>query len=626
MSSAGPLTAYETLRAAAMPAERASRERTRVRDHGVSSEFRDLDDGAMADAIARARVACAHDGALPIDLVAEIARRELGLEAVEVQRRAVDAMLLGRIAEMATGEGKTLVGAIAAVLVAWRFGRVHVVTANDYLAERDRAWTEPLLRRCGLVSSAIVGATPPGERALRHSAAVIYTTPKQAAADRLRDLIALRGARSAWAARRYGAKPVVPGLTAAIIDEADAVLIDEAAVPLIIADGRGVDPDSDVYRDAADIAAALDAEDDFEIERSPRRAVLTEEGFERLQAACEHLRGVREHPVWHAPRRAAELVCTALVAQHLYARGREYGLVDGRVVIVDEHTGRFLHDRVWPMGLHQAVEAAEEVTITADRTTLASLSFQRFFKGYRFLCGMTGTAGEAAGELRRVYGVGVDRIPRDRPLIRERRATRIYRHEADKLEAAVLSVVRERKQGRPVLVGTRSIEASERFSARLGARGIDCRVLNAHFDTEEAELIGGAGRSGVVTVATNMAGRGTDIKLDDAAREAGGLHVVLTEPHASARLDRQLEGRSGRRGDPGSTEKFACLTDELFRLHAPGLTGLIRRLTTGRGAVAGTRADALVNMAQKRAEKERRAERARVEKADARMDERLPSL
>jgi len=624
-AGAGPLASYEALRASVTPARKARPARGSA---GESEDVRALSDAALDERLAAARAVASRQGlsAQAVPLVAEAARRELGLDAGAEQIHAVRCMLGGAIAEMATGEGKTLAGAIAAVPIAWSLGRVHVITANDYLAERDEAWARPLLRRCGVSSSVIAGATPIAERAGLHACGAVYTTPKQAAADRLRDLLALRGARTAWGARRIGARPVVPGLTAALIDEADAVLIDEAAVPLVISDARGVDPDAGLYRTAHGIALTLDAERDFELDRGTRSASLTDAGLARCGDAFADEFERTGHPVWRSPRRAGELVRTAIVANHLYLRGREYDLVDGRVVIVDEHTGRFLHDRVWPHGLHQAVEASEDVTVTADRATLARLSFRRFFQGYGFLCGMTGTAGEARRELKKVYKVGVERIPRCEPLIRRRMPTRFYRHEADKLEAAVVSVLRAHEAGRPVLVGTRSIEASERFSARLAARGIVCRVLNAHFDAEEAAMVSVAGRVGAVTVATNMAGRGTDIKLDDAAREAGGLHVVLTEPHASARLDRQLEGRSGRRGDPGSTEKFACLTDELFRLHAPGLTGFIRSMTTGRGAVVGKRADWLVGIAQRRAENERRAERSRVERVDDRMDERLPGL
>jgi len=605
----------------------------------LAPELRGSTDAALGERVRELREAFRrgrHDAETVrrgLAVVREVARRETGEEAYLVQLVGALGLYHGRVAEMLTGEGKTLTGSIVAPLLAWRHRRLHVFTVNDYLAARDAESRRGIFERCGLRVGAITQETAQGERAGIYALPVVFGTPKQITADYLRDQLRLGPAGSVWAARQGamlgiasgdggGGGPIVPGLRAALVDEADAVLIDEGVVPLIIARSRGLDELAPVYAEAARMAAKLDEGPDYVIEAVKRRALLKRRGEHRCAQMFDEALRAGGDPIWKATRRGEELIRQALVARHCYKRGQQYEIIDGRVVIVDEFTGRFLADRQWEHGLHQSVEAKEGVDVTADRETVARISFQRFFRTYRFLCGMTGTAADATGEIEAVYGRPVIVVPTHRPVIREKRPTRVFRTEAGKWAAIVESIEREHRAGRPVLVGTRSIAASEHLSERLSARGLAHRVLNANFDADEAEMISSAGRAGAITVATNMAGRGTDIKPDAESLEAGGLHVILTELHAAHRIDRQFIGRAGRQGDPGSSQTFASLEDELVRQYAPGLAHLIAggkdELTTDR------RAHAVLQTAQRRAEARARMGRASVLRQDDWIDRHLP--
>ncbi|MBX3403994.1 MAG: hypothetical protein KF699_11350 [Phycisphaeraceae bacterium] len=566
--------------------------------------------------------------------VREVARRETGEEAYIVQLMGAVALYKGRIVEMVTGEGKTLTGSIAAVPLAWRHKHVHVFTVNDYLAARDAESRAGIYRRCACEVGAITQSVEERERAAIYARAIVYGTPKQITADWLRDQIRLGQLSTAWTGRallsRGGAGathpgaggPLIPGLHACLVDEADAVLIDEGVVPLIIARARREDDMAAIYKDAAEIARKLDAKADFTIDHLRRRADLTRRGEHRTAQLSERL----EDPIWRATRRAQELVRQALVARHCYLNGHQYQIVDGRVVIVDEYTGRFLPDRSWEHGLHQAVEAKENLEITADRETLARMSFQRFFRTYPFLCGMTGTAADASGEMQRVYERPVTVVPTNRPLARLKMPTRVFRSSEARWNAVVDSIADLHRQRRPVLVGTRSIEASELLAARLTARGLVHRVLNASFDKDEADIVAQAGRHGTITVATNMAGRGTDIKLDRESREHGGLHVMLTEMHSAKRIDRQFIGRAGRQGDPGSSQVFMSLEDELVRHQAPGLLGYLRAIAGSDelSGVARRQALAVFRIAQRRAEARGRRMRTDVLRHDDWIEKHMP--
>ena len=559
-------------------------------------------------------------------LVREVARRQTGEEAFVVQIMGALALYHGRIIEMVTGEGKTLTGSIATVLLAWKHRHVHVFTVNDYLATRDAHSRRETYERCLLGVGAIEQQLDPTRRARVYALPIVYGTPKQITADWLRDQIRLGPVNTAWAGRQMmtmqggAGGPLIPGLRAALVDEADAVLIDEGVVPLIIARARREDEMSEVYRQAASVAARLDEGPDFTMDHVRRKAELRRRGHHRVQEMCKDL----DDPIWRAVRRAEELVRQALVARHCYIHGHQYQTVDGRIVIVDEYTGRFLPDRSWEHGLHQAVEAKEGVEVTADRETLARLSFQRFFRSYPFLAGMTGTTADATTEMEQVYQRPVTVIPTNRPVIRQQWPMRIFCTAEGKWNAVVESIERVHATGRPMLVGTRSIEASEHLSRRLEARGLEHRVLNANFDSDEADLIADAGRFESITVATNMAGRGTDIKPDAASLAAGGLHVMLTEMHSAKRIDRQFIGRAGRQGDPGSAQVFVSLEDELVRHQTPRLGEYIRRSARSEELPPTPRVRGLFRLAQRRAEARDRRNRAAVLKQDDWIDQYLP--
>jgi preprotein translocase subunit SecA len=576
-------------------------------------------------------------------LVREVARRASGEEAYPVQLLGALAMYSGRVVQMLTGEGKTLTGSLAATLIAWRDKRLHVLTVNDYLAARDAESRKPIYSRCRLDVGAITQDLDPSERSGVYARHIVYGTPKQITADWLRDQLGLGRSASPWAARsamvgrlQEGAGggssgPMIPGLHAAIVDEADAVLIDEGVVPLIIARSRTEDQMSKVYREACQLAQRLDEGPDFVIDHVRRKAEIKRRGEERLRDLFADLLTKGGEAIWRANRRGEELIRQALVARHVYLRGQQYQIVEGKVVIIDEYTGRYLADRSWEHGLHQAVEAKESVEITADRETLARMSFQRFFRSYPFLCGMTGTAADATSEIETVYDRPVAEIPTNRPVIRRQLPTRVFRAQREKWVAVAASIAEIHAAGRPVLVGTRSITASELVSDLLTNRRLPHQVLNANFDKDEANIIASAGVGGgpdgpAITVATNMAGRGTDIKLDTKARAAGGLHVILTEMHGAQRIDRQFIGRAGRQGDPGSAQIFLSLEDELVQRFASTMTAFLQRRPGGGGLELTDPSLALrvFRFAQRRSEARDRRNRAAVLKQDDWIEKNLP--
>ncbi|MEM8757391.1 MAG: hypothetical protein AAGF47_06385 [Planctomycetota bacterium] len=593
----------------------------------MSPEIRSLTDRRLNDEVHDVRADIVLGRCPPetlrraLALVREVASRETGEEAYTVQLAGALALVSGRIAEMATGEGKTLTGSLALPVLSWRFRHVHVLTVNDYLAKRDAESRACILERCGVSVGSIQQEHEPSERAGIYARGVVYGTPKQIAADYLRDQIALQTVGTAWAgwAGRSSAPPLVPGLHACVVDEADAVLIDEGVTPLIIARAREADKQGALYERASSIAAELVETAHYRVEPLRKRVVLTEAGKDAVRDRTRDL----PEAAWRIFRRSEELVKQALVARHCYARGRQYEIVDGQVVIVDEYTGRFLPDRSWEHGLHQAVEAKEELEVTADRETLARISFQRFFRSYRFLCGMTGTAADAAGEMEAIYSRPVTVIPTNRPVARVQRPTRVFKTADAKWAAILESVEAEHERNRPVLIGTPSVEASEHISSLLAERGLPHALLNAHQHEEEASTIAHAGEAGTITVATNMAGRGTDIKLTTESRAAGGLHVILSELHGARRVDRQFIGRAGRQGDPGSAQTFASLEDDLAVRYAPHLVEMAGR--SGDQELTQSRLSQTVfKLAQSRSEARDRRSRASVLKQDDWIDRYMP--
>jgi preprotein translocase subunit SecA len=516
-------------------------------------------------------------------LVREAGSRTIGQRHYGTQLMAGWALLQGRLVEMATGEGKTIAATLPACAVAIAGYPVHVITVNDYLANRDAGQMGPLYRTLGLSVGAVVSGMSPSAKREAYSCSVTYCTNKELAFDYLRDRTAL-GQRSSKlhlslekmrGESRRDDKLVLRGLYFAIVDEADSVFIDEARTPLILSATAQSAGEKERYETALRFARELISAEDYTTEFSRRRVVLTDRGRDKLAKFAAEMQGV-----WTSTRAREELIVQALSALLFYRLDQHYVVTEGKVQIVDEYIGRVMEDRSWERGLHQMIEAKEGCELTMQRNTLARITYQRLFRRYIRLSGMTGTGKEVAREIRAVYGLDVVKIPLYRPLRRICRPDRLCMTAPEKWAmVADTAAYIANAHGRPVLIGTRSVKASEEVSAALAGRGVAHALLNAKQDKFEAEVIGLAGRRGRVTVATNMAGRGTDIVLETAAAEAGGLHVILTEYHDSRRIDRQLLGRCARQGDPGSCEAIISLEDEIFTVHAPGLTRMIRRLS-----------------------------------------------
>jgi len=506
-------------------------------------------------------------------LICEASGRLLGKRHYAVQIMGGRVMLDGGIVEMQTGEGKTLTALLPAVTMALAGVPVHVVTVNEYLAERDANAMSPVYSFFGLSVGKVLPHQQPPERAAAYRCDVAYCVNKDLAFDYLRDRIEVMtgrlGPRASVAAlfrsgNKCCAQAVMRGLWFAIVDEADSVFIDEARTPLVISRSTGEASQRDAYDAALALASRLYLRVHFLLRPRERHAVLSESGRQALAAAADS----------HLPQALIErerLIEQALSALHCYERDRHYIVVDGKVQIVDEYTGRVMPDRSWEGGLQQLVERKEGLNLSDVRDTTARITYQRIFRRYLRVGGMSGTITEMAGELKSVLGVDVVRIPTNKPVLRRSLGTRMFTHSALRDQAVVAAAVRETRAGRAVLIGTRSVAASERIAAMCQAAGMSFSVLNAKQDGQEAEVIAQAGRRGRVTVATNMAGRGTDISLDGDVHRAGGLHVILTEFHDSTRIDRQLFGRAGRQGDPGSYECLVALDDELFTAHMPRL-------------------------------------------------------
>ncbi|GAB4278035.1 MAG: hypothetical protein Kow0092_33820 [Deferrisomatales bacterium] len=556
-------------------------------------------------------------------LVREVAERAVGLRPFDVQVLGGWVLLGGRVAEMETGEGKTLTATLPASTAALAGIPVHVVTVNDYLAARDAETMGPVYRALGLRVGTVVHGMEAEEKRRAYRCDVTYCTNKEVAFDYLRDRILL-GTRTSrlrlQLERLHGEeartrKLLLRGLYFAIVDEADSVLVDEARTPLIIAGAGDAAEEREVYEQALACARKLVARDDYRLRRRERAAELTERGKGRLRELTGGL-----GPARTGPRRSEELVSLALVADRLYERDRDYLVREGKVQIVDEFTGRVMGDRSWEQGLHQVIEVKEGCPVTPVRDTVARISYQRFFRRYQRLAGMTGTAREVAEELWAVYGLRVVTVPTNRPLRRVGRGQRVFATAEGKWRAVVEAVAARHREGRPVLVGTRSVEASEHLSRRLQALGLPHVVLNARQDRDEARIVAEAGAPGRITVATNMAGRGTDIRLAPGVAEAGGLHVIATELHEARRIDRQLFGRCGRQGDPGTYEALVSLEDELARLYLdPVSRGALLPLAAAGGAPASRLGGALLRRAQRRAERIH----ARARRDLLRLDERL---
>jgi len=527
----------------------------------------------------------------------EAIRRTLGFELHPEQIMAALAMARGCCCELATGEGKTVSAVLPAALDGF-FGRgVHVITVNDYLAGRDAETTSEAYRLLGLRVGSIAEQDSTQKRHEAYAADVTYAAEKQVIFDYLRDRLLTpvnprmaptlldeiagydrreRGRETERGEAGWARFVAQRGLFAAVIDEADSVLIDQAVTPAIIGRDSGEeasDASAGRFRAADDIASSLTEGVHFKMDRRTRFVRLTDSGRTVVED-----RSVDLPAFWSGPSRREELIKLALLAREVYRRDDDYVVRDGKVEIVDRQTGRVLGGRQWQQGVHQAVEAKEGVEITAGRQTLSRIGYASFFRRYRRLSGMSGTCWETRHELWRMYELPVARVPTHKRVRRKHAGDRVFVSEKRKFEAVADRVARYHTKGRPVLVGTRSITSSETLGALLEQRGVPCRILNAHREAEEARIVERAGEEGAVTVATNMAGRGTDIKLTDKTRKLGGLVVIATERHAERRVDRQLFGRAGRQGDPGRAEMFVALEDELARMYAPLPLKLLTRL------------------------------------------------
>lgn len=521
--------------------------------------------------------------------IREIAARELDMKHYECQLVGGWVMLQGMVAEMQTGEGKTLTATLPASCAAMAGIPVHVVTVNDYLVERDAKLMRPVYQRLGLTVGYIVEGMDDLQRKQAYSCDVTYCTAKQLAFDYLRDRLILKKFNSSLEFKLeslYRSKParqqlLLRGLNYAIVDEADSVFIDEARTPLILSSKTDNTQQEAVHREAIWLARQLKDNSYYAIDQKTRSVELTQYGKDYLAELALLMRGV-----WQGTRRRNALVEQALTALHLYERDVHYIVDEGVVSIIDENTGRTMPDRSWEAGLHQMIEEKEGCEQTGKTETLARISYQSFFRRYLRLSGMTGTAAEVRKELRKVYELDVVVIPTNKSVQRIIRPECVYTNSDAKWRAIINSIRMEHEKGRPVLVGTRTLKDSEYLSEQLTGAGLQHQVLNAKQDKEEAEIVARAGHAGQITVATNMAGRGTDIKLDDAAIKAGGLHVISCEKNISARIDRQLAGRCGRQGDPGSYEAILSMQDAFIEQRFCRLAHAVASFTDGTELVA----------------------------------------
>jgi len=558
-------------------------------------------------------------------LIREAAWRTLGKRHYDVQIYGGWLMINGMLAEMQTGEGKTLTATLPACAAALSGAPVHVITANDYLARRDCEILRPLYQRLGLTSNWVVDGMTPTECREAYKADIVHTTNKQIAFDYLRDRIEM-GEDTGDLRFQYrqmqrqlqpasGEQLMLRGLCFAIVDEADSILIDEANTPLIITRQIPGDDSAETYSDAIYLASTLFPGEDYSTDETHRTVELTVSGEDHIEQQIDHL-----PKLWRNKRKRENLVRQALAATLFYKRDRDYLVKQEKVHIIDQSTGRLMPDRAWEHGLQQMIEAKEGCLISEQREPLARISYQRFFSRYLRLGGTSGTLHEVAGELQQVYGLQVHRVAANQPCKRIMCGVRLYRGLDDK-KAALISRVHDLGLcGRPLLIGTCSVEESEQVSAWLQQAGVKHQVLNARQDRFEAEIIAGAGKKGAITVATNMAGRGTDIELGPGVQELGGLHVISLSLNSSQRLDRQLYGRCARQGDPGSAEALLSLEDSSL-VNCPGSTMLnwISRFYTQGKPMKGWVCRPFLHLAQRRYE----LQQAKIRKTLMKQDKQL---
>jgi len=511
------------------------------------------------------------------------------------------------VAEMETGEGKTLTATLAAGTAALAGAPVHVLTVNDYLAERDAEEMGPIYHAIGLTVGCVSHKVPAEKRREQYLCNIVYCTNKEIVFDYLRDKLTLSEragaslriqAESLYQQESRSAKLLLRGLCYAITDEADSLLIDESKTPLIIAGSVAGADEIEYFRAILEFARSLEDTVDFTVNLSSQVIRVTKTGQQRIDAVV-----FNAESRWSGAIRNNEMVRRAISALHLYQRDREYLVRDGKIEIIDPYTGRVMSDRSWEQGLHQLIEIKEGCKATEQKETMAKISYQKFFRRYLHLAGMTGTAREVAGELWTVYGLPVVRINTNRPSRRLNSPTCIFATMNEKWRYLLERTRKIHPTGKPLLIGTASVAASEEVSRMFAENGLAFMVLNAKNDREEAEIIARAGEPGSITIATNMAGRGTDIKLAPGVAELGGLHVILTERHDAARIDRQLAGRGARQGDPGSFEAILSMEDRILSGEKNGIYEFVARrfLPTG-SSLWRFMAEYAIDSAQKRKE------------------------
>ena len=511
--------------------------------------------------------------------------RKLKMRPYKVQLMAGWVMTQGKLAEMETGEGKTLTATFPACTAAMAKIPVHIITANDYLAERDAMLMQPVYQALGLSVGIVTANTPADKRRAAYACNITYCTSKQLALDYLRDRMK-QGLQQQALRQQLQQQlnqvdspdklPLLRGLCYAIVDEADSILIDDARVPLILARDQNGQTNADSYSQALSIAQGLTVEQDFQLSSTEPCVQLTAAGQQQLSE-------ISRQPDAHGPANEIEqYVLLALRALFVLQRDKHYLVKDNRIQIIDENTGRSQADRSWQKGLQQMIECKEGCSLSNEKTILARISFQRFFRRYLHLAGMTGTAREVAGELHRTYTLDVVTIPPRKSNRRKYLPTRIFPHAATKWQVCLKRIEKVHKRGRPILVGTRSLKDSEYLSMLLKQAQLPHQLLNAQQDKNEAKIIAQAGKTGQITIATNMAGRGTDIRLTKEAKKLGGLHVISMELNDARRIDRQLYGRCARQGNRGSCEAFISLEDTIFEQLPAVLRQRLRHHYTGK--------------------------------------------
>ena len=496
-------------------------------------------------------------------LMREAAYRSIDLRPHPVQLIGAAILLGGALAEMETGEGKTLTALMPAALLAMTGQPVHVITANDYLAGRDAEFAQPFFARLGLTVGAVRDGMVPDERRKAYRASVTYGAGKEVAFDYLRDRMALGTAgpkrlrlEALKGGQRRTDKLVMRGLGAVIVDEADSIMVDEARTPLILTRAQEGEIGSDLCTQALEAVSALEEERHFTLDRKRHRIELTDEGEAELAARTDGLGAP-----WDRELHRHDLATKALTALHIFKRDEHYLLKEGKVSIIDEYTGRLMPDRFWNDGLHQMIEVKEGCGASGLRLPMIKITYQRFFRRYRHLSGMSGTLRETAAEIWSVYRVAVIRVPTHQPLQRKALPRRIFATAEAKWEWIAERASSLSQAGRPVLIGVRTVDSAQEAASALAAKGVEAQVLSAAQDEAEADIVARAGEGAQITVATNMAGRGTDIRLNKTVEAKGGLHVIIAERHQSRRIDRQLAGRCARQGEKGSYEICGSLDD-----------------------------------------------------------------